>query len=259
MNGLVTGGDNFISSGSGYHRAPQPMSRPLKQPQYDAEFLPAGRPLSEINFFRSAIGYSFEHKYTETKQIEDTNLQQPGQLCMPLEFSLFGFNFNVQHGIAVENLQKIYFRASFQYITCGNRPLLTVPLNMIYERRFSLPALLERERTVSFPQTDEDVREHIPRHPIPVDFPDEPDAPEEPQIEETALRDAQGNLQAIETSKERQQRAQEYYNFTVGRSALRIRHGQNFGIKVRWARPIVLTEEVYVQAIMNGITWYPLN
>lgn len=116
--------------------SPQPSAvlRPLQQPLFDTELLIAG--VSEIIFFQRQIGQAFANQPTggssaNTKTIADTNMYQPGQLPNPLEFSLFGFLFEVPAGIILADFQLIYSTGLFTYTYTGNRVYLQVPITRI--------------------------------------------------------------------------------------------------------------------------------
>jgi hypothetical protein len=66
-----------------------------------------------------------------TKTAAETNLQQPGQLANPIEFSLFGFYFEVQPDINITDFVDVYKQSVFTYTYTGNRVYLQIPLTRI--------------------------------------------------------------------------------------------------------------------------------
>jgi hypothetical protein len=105
---------------------PSAILRPLQQPIYDTELLPAGG-VTEIIFFQRQLGQTTASGAL-IKTIAETNLQQPGQLANPVEFSLFGFYIEVQPDITLSDFVGTYKQAAFIYTYTGNRVYLQVPL-----------------------------------------------------------------------------------------------------------------------------------
>jgi hypothetical protein len=58
-------------------------------------------------------------------------LQQPGQLANPLEFSLFGFLFEVSPFVVLADWQNIYTASAFIFTYTGNRVYLSIPTTRI--------------------------------------------------------------------------------------------------------------------------------
>lgn len=108
---------------------PSAILRPLQQPLYDTESLPASA-ITEVIYFQRQLGQTMANAAV-TKTIAETNLQQPGQLANPLEFSLFGFLFEVEPGTAWTDFIAIYKTAVFVFTYTGNRVYLQIPLTRI--------------------------------------------------------------------------------------------------------------------------------
>ena len=85
---------------------PSALLRPLQQPLYDTESLPAAL-LTEGIYFQRQLGQTMANAAV-VKTASETNLQQPGQLANPLEFSLFGFLFEVSPGTTLADFIQIY-------------------------------------------------------------------------------------------------------------------------------------------------------
>lgn len=107
---------------------PSAILRPLQQPLYDTEVLKLLDAVTEKIFFQRQLGNSDASGTITSKSIVDTNLQQPGQLANPLEFSLFGFTFEVDASVTLANFRTIYNRAAFVFTYTGNRVYLQIPL-----------------------------------------------------------------------------------------------------------------------------------
>jgi hypothetical protein len=106
------------------------LLRPLQQPLYDTEVIPAAGTPIEIVFFQRQLGQTTAFGGT-TKTEAETNLQQPGQLANPLEFSLFGFLFEVEPATVLADFQQIYARSAFIFTYTGNRVYLSIPTTRI--------------------------------------------------------------------------------------------------------------------------------
>jgi hypothetical protein len=111
---------------------PSAILRPLQQPIYDTEILPAGAPatITEIIFFQRQLGQTTASAGL-IKTTAETNLQQPGQLANPVEFSLFGFYVEVQPDLVFADFVFVYKQSVFVYTYTGNRVYLQVPLSRI--------------------------------------------------------------------------------------------------------------------------------
>lgn len=109
---------------------PSAILRPLQQPLYDTEIIPTSSPPNEMIFFQRQLGQTTTAGGV-TKTIAETNLQQPGQLANPLEFSLFGFLFEVMPGVANADFITIYKTSAFTFSYTGNRIYLQIPLTRI--------------------------------------------------------------------------------------------------------------------------------
>jgi hypothetical protein len=109
---------------------PSAILRPLQQPIYDTEILPAVTPPTEVIFFQRQLGQTTTAGAL-TKTAAETNLQQPGQLANPIEFSLFGFFFEVQPDIIISDFVDVYKQSVFTYSYTGNRVYLQIPLTRI--------------------------------------------------------------------------------------------------------------------------------
>lgn len=109
---------------------PSAILRPLQQPLYDTEIIPAAGTPNELVFFQRQLGQTTTFGGV-TKTEAETNIQQPGQLANPLEFSLFGFLFEVQPGTTLADFVAIYTTSAFIFTYTGNRVYLSLPLTRI--------------------------------------------------------------------------------------------------------------------------------
>lgn len=109
---------------------PSAILRPLQQPLYDTEIIPSSSTPSELIFFQRQLGQTTAYG-SVTKSAAETNLQQPGQLANPLEFSLFGFLFEVECGTTAADFNMIYDKSVFTFTYTGNRVYLQIPLTRI--------------------------------------------------------------------------------------------------------------------------------
>jgi hypothetical protein len=104
--------------------------RPLQQPLYDTEIIPAAGTPNELIFFQRQLGQTTAFGGVN-KSIAETNIQQPGQLANPLEFSLFGFVFEVGANCTLADFIAIYNTSAFSFFYTGNRVYLQIPLTRI--------------------------------------------------------------------------------------------------------------------------------
>ena len=109
---------------------PSAILRPLQQPLYDTEILPAAGTPSELIFFQRQLGQTTTYGGI-TKTVAETNLQQPGQLANPLEFSLFAFNFEIEPGTTAVDYIAIFKTSAYTFTYTGNRIYLQLPLSRI--------------------------------------------------------------------------------------------------------------------------------
>jgi hypothetical protein len=110
---------------------PSAILRPLQQPIFDTEILIRAVALTEKIYFQRQLGQSDAGGGIAAKQDAHTNLQQPGQLANPLEFSLFGFLFEVDCSTTLADFIQIYKCAVFTFTYTGNRVYLSIPLPRI--------------------------------------------------------------------------------------------------------------------------------
>lgn len=114
---------------------PSAILRPLQQPLYDTEYLQITTATftataNEQIYFQRQLGQTTAFGGA-VKTESETNLQQPGQLANPIEFSLFGFYFEVAPDTSVSDFVAFYRQASFTYTYTGNRIYLQIPLTRI--------------------------------------------------------------------------------------------------------------------------------
>ena len=114
MAPVIAAAGNFPASYPYAYSQPLPSAllRPLQQPLYDTEIVPAAATPIELVFFQRQLGQTTAFGGT-TKTEAETNIQQPGQLANPLEFSLFGFLFEVEPATVLADFQNIYARSAF--------------------------------------------------------------------------------------------------------------------------------------------------
>ncbi len=213
MQPVIAAAGNFPSSYPYAYSQPLPSAllRPLQQPLYDTEIVPASGTPIEIDFFMRQLGQTTAYG-SVTKTEAETNLQQPGQLANPLEFSLFGFLFEVMPGTVLADFVNIYTASAFIFTYTGNRVYLSLPLMRI-------PQGIGIE---GFAATT---------------------------VGSTTLSAVKNGVGHVSN----------YFKFTIGRSALRIRPTESFQIKVRWpnAAPTITTN-VRCRVYITGLQWTPL-
>lgn len=190
---------------------PSALLRPLQQPLYDTEIIPAvGTPI-ELVFFQRQLGQTTTFGGV-TKTEAETNLQQPGQLANPLEFSLFGFLFEVEPATVLADFQNIYAKSAFIFTYTGNRVYLSIP-------------------TMRIPQGVS------------------PEGFAATTVAATTLAEVHNGVGHVSN----------FYKFTIGRSALRIRPTESFQVRVRWPNGApVITANTRLRVYITGLQWTPL-
>jgi len=110
-----------------------------KQPLYDSFLTPAGGAgVATIPFFQVPVG-AVGSGFAVAKTNSETNMTQPGQLGMPNQFLLYGFQINLVvapvAGGATSNtdayFQLFYNTGVFRFIRGGNKIEVEVPLDRI--------------------------------------------------------------------------------------------------------------------------------
>ena len=192
---------------------PSALLRPLQQPLYDTEIIPSASTPIELVFFQRQLGQTTAFGGV-TKTEAETNIQQPGQLANPLEFSLFGFLFEVAPSVALADFQNIYTASAFIFTYTGNRVYLSIP-------------------TMRIPQGIS------------------PEGFSSVAVGGTPLSSINVHNGVGHVSN--------FYKFTIGRSALRIRPTESFQIRVRWPNgaPTIVTN-TRLRVYITGLQWTPL-
>jgi len=192
---------------------PSAILRPLQQPLYDTESYPAAA-LTEILFFQRQLGQQ-QANAAVSKTIADTNLGQPGQLANPLEFSLFGFCFEVEPDVSLADFLLIYTTGLWTFTYTGNRVYLQIPLSRI-PQGVAPEGFASIDTTVAAP------------------------------IARTMIHNGVGHIS-------------NYYKFTIGRAALRIRPTESFQIAVTYpGGAVTLAAVTRSRVFLLGLQWTPL-
>lgn len=103
------------------------LLRPLKNPLYDTESVPASAVTSRTYFARPQ-GSADASAAIASKTASETNLTQQGQITVPNQFKLFGFTYEVQAGTTLADWRLLYNSALFTFTFGGTRTYLQVPL-----------------------------------------------------------------------------------------------------------------------------------
>jgi len=135
-------------------KAPSPRAalRALKQPLYDCMEAPAAAAaVNNLTWFQTPIGGALNVTGV-AKSVAETNLTQSGQLGVPQEFDLYGFNFTFVEddgyldtagaptslaNFALDIIE-VYEASVFKFFFGQQRPWLTVPLSRIPHGTFFL-------------------------------------------------------------------------------------------------------------------------
>ena len=198
---------------------PSAILRPLQQPLYDTEELAAPTTATEIRFFQRQLGQSDASGGIGSKSLAETNLGQPGQLANPLEFSLFGFTFVLQPTAQAAFVAQVDFANIYQ------------------------------AAVFTFLYTGNRVYLQIPLNRIPSGVAPEGFSTLDGQAAPTERTQVHNGVGHISN----------FYKFTIGRSALRIRPTEAFQIRLEWpqAAPLIGTVTA-MQVHLTGLQWTPL-
>jgi hypothetical protein len=186
---------------------------------YDTEVIPSAATPAEIRFFQRQLGQSDASAVIAAKSTADTNLAQPGQLANPLEFSLFGFNFVILPIPAVSE--------SVTLIDFAN---------------------IFSESVYTFLYTGNRIYLQIPLNRIPQGVGPEGFSALGPAaaVERTVVKNGVGHIS-------------NFYKFTIGRSALRIRPTEAFQVRLEWPGGApTIANNTRLQVYLNGLSWTPL-
>jgi hypothetical protein len=104
--------------------------RPLRQPIYDTDYMPASGTPAELAFFQRGVNNQTAYGSVNTSYAE-TNLSQSAQLPTPNQFSLFGFLVALNAGVSLVNFVAIYETSVYEFTFTGNRIYLQIPLTQI--------------------------------------------------------------------------------------------------------------------------------
>jgi len=190
---------------------PSALLRPLQQYMYDTEIVPAAATPIEIVFFQRQLGQTTGFGGV-TKTEAETNIQQPGQLANPLEFSLFGFLFEVAPACTLADFQQIYTASAFIFTYTGNRVYLSIP-------------------TMRIPQGVS------------------PEGFAATTAGATTLLNIHNGVGHVSN----------FYKFTIGRSALRIRPTESFQARIRWPNGApTIAANTRLRIYMTGLQWTPM-
>jgi len=194
---------------------PSAILRPLQQPLYDTESFAAAVP-TELLFFQRQLGQQQANVAT-AKTAAETNLAQPGQLANPLEFSLFGFCFEVEPGVSIADFNAIYSLQAWTFTYTGNRVYLQIPLT------------------------------RIPQGVAPEGFTAVADGTAATTTTSVMVHNGVGHIS-------------NYYKFTIGRAALRIRPTESFQVAITQptAGGAAVGNVTRSRVFLLGLQWTPL-
>jgi hypothetical protein len=128
--------------------APRAALRALKQPIFDAVDLGSAVGVPNVTFFQAPIGQQLPISGA-VKTIRDTNLGQAGQLGVPQEFDLFGFQVSFYYAAGYylgtvasaafcTDFSNVYEAGVFQFFFGLQRPWCQIPLTRIPQGNFAV-------------------------------------------------------------------------------------------------------------------------
>jgi hypothetical protein len=110
---------------------------PVRQGLYDTEYYPAGGGVTDLILFQRQLGAPFAYapENSPHKGVESTNVQQPGQLCLPQVFQMFGLNLNIDLSASERDKAALLNTGCLMFLRGGNRVYLIAPLWQIPSRQ----------------------------------------------------------------------------------------------------------------------------
>ncbi len=216
--------------------------RPLQQPLYDTEWFVPGKAIKLLPFFKNPKEYeTLKSTYeflSEAKTMHDTNMDLPGSLSYPIEHSVLGFNAIIDPKTSQEDRDSLLSNgAMVEFKFSGNRPYLSIPFEHICAKRSNdkstSQVLSERELILvgSAPKKD--------------------DQPTQEEIENAALLKTAVKLLEKASGKN-------YYPFNLGKSALKIKPGEQFSMTLSWKKTPLVSRPVRIIMEIIGLRWAPL-
>ncbi len=202
--------------------------RPLQQPLFDSEYFVPQKGIKDLAFFCNPINKPYGHS-DEVKTKHDTNLWQSKLLDYPIEFSILGFNAIIDSKTSQKDRDALLSNgALFEFKFSGNRPYLSVPFDHVCSRRPS---------GKSFSQiiAEESLKE---------------DAGKEDKEKETQID------QVIKYFDK--YRGSDYHKFNLGKSALKIKPGEEFSCSISWKKTPLVSKPVLIIAELIGLRWTPM-
>ncbi len=225
--------------------------RPLQRPLYDTEWYVRGKGTKQLCFFRNPRGARYTHQNEEKTQ-HDTNLCFPSQIQCPMEFSVLGFNGHFDPRTSAADRDAIMSECVAVFLIKG-REYLTVPIQHVMSKKQASPAFAVAQQSIRNQLLLLDGGEKHIETPLDQRNFCEPQA--RPQSSEMTTREA-----LIDHAAKLLEHAVggEYYKFNIGRSAIKIKSGEDFGMELRWKHTPQLTNNVKITMEMIGLLWTPL-
>lgn len=230
-----------------YPRADAPCAilRPLKQNQWDSEYVTPEMEDNNLSFFVNVPPNRF-HNLLKKKTKLDTTMQAPKQMSEPMEFSLFGFDVYIEAGIAAEDYYNIVNDCSFVFRYMGGREYLREPL-------LKFPGIQARVRQLELKLPWTDMRD--PEKSVPGGVSADnmsPFAPAVPLTWEDAKKHLQDEIDELWEDR------LGYVRFNIGKAKLRIRPTEAFGVTLEWPKAPKVSRPIRLTAVLVGLTWTAL-
>ncbi len=204
--------------------------RPLQQPLFDTEFYPKDG-CEKIQFFQRPIGQTFAHN-PEAKERVDTNINQSSMLDYPREFSILGFSLSYDKTMDAGDRDALINDGVLSFFFSGNRDYLTIPLTLMPNSEVKSEISLSPETGL------EKMEKKINKLTDMV----------------KALLGEKADLEHADVGY----KSAPYHRFNLGRSALKIKPGEAFGIRVEFGHAPKIKKPCKLVAAMHGLMWMPL-
>lgn len=204
--------------------------RPLQSPLFDSEYIDMES--VKIDLFKTPIDGFFQSTVVQRKKKwkGDTNLNQSGKLDCPIEFSILGFNLILDPTAAETDRNEALKDGLLTFGFSGHRPYLQVPLIRMPELRAFFSELNRlREKNAD-------------------------------QWRAIQKENTQGKLsrEEIDQMVELQARSFQMLKFNLGKSALKIKPGEEFYANIEYPSAPRVSRPVKATLLIEGLMWAPL-
>ena len=228
---------------------------PMQTPLWDTEIYDPACKLNKMTFFvrprgkpmlmatDAEIAAAFRGEGGKTEH--DTCLTEPGILGYPNDFSILGFKFFVEPGSSHEDVAAITKGGLLKFGCSGRKEYLEIPLEAL---QYPMPSLPPEKLASDYERIKEILAD--------------------PMFAGTKRATDPGDGGRLDKLSEFEEGAynlarrllgmEPCHRFNMGRSALKIKPGESFGMSLSWAEPPQTSRRLRLTAMIVGLWWKPL-